>query len=582
MADFNGLLNDYLESVNDSDWLELKRIKYMDLGFRDRHADKFNCLASLYRGVTGSDYCILPCGADLQAIDVLIMLLLHFRYMTVEQFNMLFPFHSRGLLKSLKGYRSKSFGQYFNSTAYDGKNCVYTLSPDVYDAYSGLFPDGYRAVVDFMSRPRTSSRAVLNHDVSMCDVPYGCLAAGLREPLRWYCYAPLSPGLFPAEAAASSMSRKEAGGSVMNSPDSVIPDAIMLLSGDGVIVEQDMCTERISRITGKFEAYGKYFSSLNGPMSHIQLLFNVSAPLAPVKGTRTRGVNTLAKLKVFSDAVGSDNLQQVYISLRDVYRDRPDNSARNMISLITEFYPDENERFQKTVGDLDASLSGRKDLETRAGISERGRKINDRVSDIARAFREFRNSSSPASYSFFAAIKRGLSLVVTCDYRRYCRYFNPFGSGEMDVFLNSVKQKYARSALTPYCVRGITLEIARSRTVMRNCIAFRLSGGKTFPLLYVFSEVSFDIAERIRMADLIGSYDRKDIDLHLVFIVRDTDAAIGFCSETKCIEKFCRMDNPLEPNESYNVSVRFFSMDERRYFIVNQFGNVYDLEEDNI
>lgn len=576
MTVFSELLNDYLEENYSAEWLNIHKLKLRNKDRSDTEAAKQDQLVMLYKGITGCDYSVLPGSSGLQATDMLILLLLHFRYMNAEQVRMLFPLYSGNLLKAYKNRVSKSGSPYFSSVTCSGKSCVYTLTQDVYDLYLSYFPSEYIGQTGIIPFSKVSRSSTLNHDVSMCDIPYGCLSQGFTEPMRWLCYCPLRAGRTPMESAGMYLDCERKGIPYLQTED-IVPDAIMLFERSGVLIEQDMCTERMNLIMKKFSAYGEYFSSFEGSFDDVTLLFNISLSYS-VANTQPSRRAVLKNISTVSDLLGSRSLQAVYSELMEKNNGRK-RSYSNMVELIEEFAPTEHDRFVRSLDELEEYVS-EKNLEAEKADKEHyGKRLAGRVNDIRTAFRNFLDGNSPAANAFSRAMYKGLSFVVTYDFRKYCRYFGLSESGMMQRFLEKISRRFHRTSLMPYIKNGFRLTTGQVEYVFRNCVLFRQPDRKNYPLIYIIQEITFDIAGRYRMADFLKSYGRSDLENHCLLIVKDERDAVDFCRETGCINKFCIEEQVFTPNPAFNLTIRFCSMDNDRYFIMNTTEHIYYLEE---
>lgn len=92
--------------------------------------------------------------------------------------------------------------------------------------------------------------------------------------------------------------------------------------------------------------------------------------------------------------------------------------------------------------------------------------------------------------------------------------------------------------------------------ILKNCIIVD-SKNASYNSFYFIHEISCDIASYYRLSKFFKSYTGNNAELHFLILVSSVKDAIKFCSETKCMDKYCCNNDILTPHPNYNLTIRF-------------------------
>lgn len=523
-------------------------------------------LCALYNDITGSIYSVYGSGSSLNISQVICSYLMKMRYLTADQFALLLPEFNKGTLAVVASRDSN-----MTSFIYDGRTKCYCLTNAGFSRTRSFFPARY---LEKSRIPHESGKipeeGLRYHNVSLRDVPVALLASDSFGFFDWYASVRLFEGMDPSESVAAGIkddSVRKDSQEQREGLSNIADGLVVFSSGNSVIVEQDCDNENAVRLVEKFKSYGNYFSGID--CGGVQLLFNVSKPFS--KGKKKAGAslsNICRNIDLLMDSQGLMTLKECDELLNRLIRRKTNKYLQYMAmkKLLDEYRLSE--------GDA-AMYSDRKRLEgyvrskaenskTELRSSGELKRVNE-VKDIIR--RTFFGSNEYPELE--RAVDRGLSIVVTSEYNKYCMYATLGDSDFMEELADNLRAVYPGDTVVR---TGINEEWCG---VWRNCLV--VYAGKTDSLraVYVVSEISSDIAEERRMRKLFVTFRGNVLPVHFLFLVSSVDDAVTFSDNSGCVELFCKPEDLGRPNDDYNVTVRFMDYSEkvRGYFVPDEDGN---------
>lgn len=545
---------------------------------------KEKSLRLLYYAVFGSEYSVFGDGDELSCLDLVGGLLLVYRYMTVEQFSILFPDFSTYRLANLchRSYSNQS--PLIASASLIGRQAFYYLTETGFQYYKQYFPVKYLAAAHIPNspgKPPATSRAI--HDVKLRDVPYALLSIKAFDNYDWYTSVPIINGKTTAEAINEALVKdkitktKNAGKDIADTlapeKENLIADAILHYkgnSGNAIIIEQDSGTEKNETISQKLRSYGDYFSMIEN-IGGTQLLFNIFVPDSNKrKGRKNTYYKSYKNIRMFMEHDGISQLDTFYKRLTE-YINRSgltEKTYENMKKFLDEYIKDgnslsdpvevlasyaERKRNKSNILNLNVSASSHSRYERLKGLTLKILKEEKARQDKAISPAKSVTNDEKGFENLLNSIKKGVGLLFTDNILRYAYFIFPFESGYINYIFKKIKDSYGKE----YTYGTFkSLPIYNYEYALRNCIEVtsKINGHKT---IYSVVNISSDIGAFFSLTNLLNSYSRTAVSIHLLLLVSSIKDAEEFINETDCIEKFCSQTNIALPNLKYDVKIRF-------------------------
>ncbi len=462
---------------------------------------------------------------------VLGILLVYFRYFTSEMLTNLFPTCSGLELGLLK----RRFKKYVRTARYKGHKMVYYLSPPGFDYFRSKLPGDIikKAMIPY-NAGRVNEEAILCHDTDLRMVLCACLKSFYPSGIGWYTSVKLFLGKSPEECIKEAM-----GNPGRRQPDSsgelIRADAVMVIDGNCMMIEQDAGTEHKPVIREKLEKYVKYMISLDN--RSYQIIFNICVNFSTPerlesKKTVCKNIRDLMKKETLATLGEASNL------LSSLLQANPKSiKLRNMYRLIDEYYG----RGGSPSSDITA-LGNYVDSKTPVNPKDRNR---------ANEIREIVYNLYANNGNMRHAIKGGLSLPITYDIRRQAYYIDAYDSGFLDKLIKMLEKRYP--GYSSFEKKRVTNNTEGMR--YRNFI--RIADRNSVKAYCLVSEISTDVGERIRMTEFIKNSSGSDVPITLILIVDSVKDAAKFAEETGFAEKYCNSDDITVPNPEYRITIRF-------------------------
>ena len=583
-----GLIQKKLEE--ESELLPLLKLAPLGLDVLD---EQKRVLCILHKKVLKTMYSPYATNDELNATDIIGILLLHFRFMTVEQSNMLFPAFTRTILNS-KTYNSRKKIADSAFLSENSKTKCYFLNASGFERYRTGRYGMSEEYLETARIPKYYSNTGIGspkfqHDVYLRDIPYKCLSLPDYAMFDWYTSVELVPGYSPRDSVLKAIEadRRQTQDSLLRSttPMSIIADAVMLFRANAFVIEEDRGTEPLKDIRDKISAYERYLSSLP-EVQTIRLIFSIEchSNTRHVVSAGT-GTNTLRNIKSYSDERGLKNLMETFEAVkenRELLQD-PSNpegirvklSARKrtaMLTFLSEYFAtlkDEAPESRFTIEAITEYTASRNMEKDTLLTKERERINGNRCRNIMSILSEQNTPNSPLS----KLILKGLDIIVTADFKKYAEFITPYESGflkklqkEIEDDLGIRKKSYIRN--------GCTVQISSSdQMVLKNCIIVPPEASRAGHMYMVF-ELSHNYGDYHRAKELVKVLkdNSSATQFHLLFLVTDYMTALRFAKETDLVEGYCNSEAIILPKK--NVYVRFLSYSEssRYYYIPTNYG----------
>ncbi|MBR5180024.1 MAG: replication-relaxation family protein [Lachnospiraceae bacterium] len=524
--------------------------------------------AEIHIKLVKSHYSVFGEGSQLNGADIAIELMAHFRFLTPDQYIMIFPQHTRQYLINLcnHGKRKKyvKTGFLTDGTAY------YYLSDAGLEYIRSLYPPEYNRLNRIPSSAGDAPKGTRSvHEVGIRDVPYICLAESYIKPFDWYSSVILEEKKTPYESvlAAINTDPKKEITNGKKKKGKVVADGIMLFDKERAwIIEQDRGTEDKAKIKNKIINYGEYFNKID--CSQLQLIFNVRVPQDPVKKHKAgQGIKaSLDRIKDMMLTYNMKTLDECRKKLAEhVKKENGTNRRQNNMLEVLNKYKDSHDNLSvgyKSLYDSFLPLAGKKE-KTKDGKSfSKARKIRSTIL-------EFLKSTYP-SHPLREAVEHGLPIIITSDFKNSLYYTNPCISGLMDKFIKWIKPKYPESCsfvTKEYC------KFQHEYIALRNLL-FVKGADNYIKGCYIFAEISNDVAAYFGLSYFLKNYEKKNYVMHFIIFVSNTKDAIDFHSENDVIRTFSSTEEMTRYPLYGDAIIRFYDYSENglKWFVVDEDG----------
>ena len=464
---------------------------------------------------------------------ILGIMLLYFRFMTAEMLIWLFPDCSGLELGLAKSRLEKKGFDYIETIRYKGLKAVYTLKQDGFDYFRSLLPENNLITSRIPNNIGQINANMVIHDTDMRMVLCSYLRYGNKAYARWYTSICLFNGVSPEECIRQAIDNRDKS-QEGNTAGVIKADAIMDFGDNIAMIEQDTGSERGPVIGDKIEKYAEYFSSLE--RQSYQVIFNVRVNNGFVERTNSRNSVVKNIKEVMQILPCCTNLQEAYTRISSSLLANPRRVKNvNMYTLLSDYVKDG--------GDLAGDISA---LEKYV-YDKRPHEIKHEKRALY--IKKVISNLYEKKESQRKAIENGLSIPVTWDIYRQAYYINAYDSGFLEKVESEIKRNYP-PVFTLYRHRTAKF----SGRVYRNTIVVRHKDETV--AMYLVSEISADMAEYIRMTEMMKVCDRYNRNLNFLFVVACHEDAWEFAKETGCVEKFCS-DNVEIPERDNKITIRF-------------------------
>ena len=571
------------ERIIDS-YYDMRGIEYLP----EKEDPEYSSLRDLYYDMTGSIYSVFGDGSFLTPRQVFYIYLLKYRYITIEQFKILFPHCCKSYLTTLAWRNKNEIRRY----ACEGKT-YYALTGATYAEIRALFPTEYLLAAQ-ISIKSTSASSVRFHDLQIAGIPATILSLKTFSFFDWYKGIEMAHGKPPIECVEDTGKVKSEKGEYKkssNDDENNIADGVALfVDGHTAIFEVDCNSETIAKFFKKIKKYATYYSSLKNPHKH-QLVISVvpKTITSQIKPRRNKKIDTATSITVFqkvkeimeeqelkilnelleyiTNMCNKRNSQyKTYTAIRDLLKDYSD-AGHDLYSGIDDLkrYIDNHETVQ---------------YETRMA-ARRCRLIRDML---------YKHMQKDGSESLSVFPQNGISVVVTENFNRYAKFIMPRVSGFMDKVIDEIKKKYPKANIACYDYEKINISATNQSIYLNNFMVVTGEDVEDGTMLVSVSEISCDASERVRMAQFISNFkgirrNDKYIPIHFLYLVSSVESAVDFVNQTGIDELFYS-DFNITQSDSKKVTTRFLdystpasAQGKFEYFVVDSEGNKVSAED---
>ncbi len=521
------------------------------------------------------------------ATFTLTLILLHFGFITTEQFQMLLPDVGKSFLTGLTQIRARNGLQprnFIEAAPCGQRRKVYYLNPDTYHRIFMQLPPEYVDVLRIPERADIRINRNTPHAVATLNAPYRILSDDAFMDFNWHNRLPLIitreihdiVNSFDLSLIPSLTDRY------------ALPDGIMQFIDERrfVIVEQDNGTETLATVAKKHQFYGDYFSAHQESAFVSTVLFTVYIDTGErirqsvrKKNAEAMRIFTLAFKTISNDMQehGFLNLEQEEEYLRASAGKKSANVS-NALLLLDKYRKDYPGRplSSSLMDDLKdyVELHDEKRLKIKAELANTTDEV--RISSIRRDFFKLLKAAGSGTLSDMVYTDCVSYVMATkLDFDRYARYILPRESGYIDDLLNKIILPRFGLLLhignSPYTYH----EAGRIRDksnyyVLRNV----LTSGRDRPA-FVIENISHDVAGYLRITDMLGKLTESPNMIVLLLLVSSDDEARRVSRELQLPQRFCDGNNISRPNQR-KVWTTFinYKVDEYRPFMVDQDGNI--------
>ncbi len=531
---------------------------------------------------------LYPYDKTIEQFDLLALILIHFKQITVEQFYSLMPWAWPALLSdnsspantgnATKNKKNQKKGKKTALKAYPyaGTSLYYMLTPAVYEKTLSLLPDEYIVENQLSIKAPGALKGNAMHHIMTNNVPFRLLRDEKFSPFNWYEGVVLDTRKGLEESLALRHEKRVfnsshgAASTLSKKPDGII----VTKTGDKTcycIVEQDMGTERRPALLEKHWFYGNLFQDETA-CENMTVLYHCANPEA-VKRVKVRAPDhakhktyrhSLAKLKYFMAQKGCSNIGDAWFLLwaEECRNDISLNALLSVKSLkvFLEDYmhatPDRpaNDGSYEDVEDFVASIESDEKYGRSSYIYRCEKKHTAKIWNDALDFLR----SDAGMYLREAILKKNLSYVVVNRilFDRYAPAILAKESHYEEVLF----KRLAFTSMLNYCEPGITEEEHGKINgyYFRNIFFFHENDIR----MTVFEEISQDLGGYARAKFFCDKYKGGGVPINLILLVWSDGDALSFTKKTK-VERFETWD-PDEPEEEFNVHVAFVNYASRK------------------
>jgi len=532
---------------------------------------KHELLSSLYVDVMGNLSPIYNIDGILSGVFVIGCLLLVYRYLTVEQFRLLFRYYDIYHISKLCNQLKVKNQKLIISKKFDNGKAYYCLTSAGFKHFRSFFQADHLSAMRIpctpgRSLPATGTKAL--HDIMLRDVPYGSLAIDSFMRFSWRTSVHLTKGINPIVASITPITcdyynKKQKGCISESDPDNIkiIVDGLMIFQNDPygriILIEQDTKSESIDIISNKLDAYGKYFNSLiqtNQVVDRIQILFNVHAPSSNYRPTSRTYFETYKNATRYMKDHGYANLHDLHeFVCQKIQAESTGTTIFKNIKKLLEDYVEEGNSLSDTLMSLHDYLKNRKKLNDLllSGSSIQSQK---RRKDIRDCVLTYLDNADTDHISLINAVYSGTSIVIADNYIKTAYYIEPSFSGFLDTFIRFLGVSLGQNFVFE---KIISLDFSNEGVSLPNVIK---AHDKTtgFTSFYIINEISSDIASRFRVKRLLRLCKRRfSYPIHLLLLVESFSDAIKFAQENEMSLKHDNMNTIELTYSDNNIVLRF-------------------------
>ena len=530
---------------------------------------------------------------SLNATDIIGMLLLHFRLMTVEQSQMLLPGYSESLLLEKNKKRLKNSIIDSIHITEKGKSKCYYLNPAGFDRYhNGMFGPSEEyleaaRIPKYYSDTGIGSTQLL-HNVNLRDIPYKCLSIPEYAQFDWYTGIELVTGYTPKDSVLREIEidkgRSQENPFHAHGKGSLIADAVMLFRSSTFLIEEDRGTENTEKFKDKLASYERYLDGQT-EIQNIRLLIPVDCYKEDgTSYTGGAGTRTLRNIKNYIKVHGDKNLGMLYGELASLEFGRKGTEEtapgsisirmRNaMLKFLKEYFAtldEENPAETKSVKDLEEYAVQKSTAKKESLANYREKKNRRRQQAILSMLGE---AHTPVS-KWEKLIMSGVSISVTSTFKEYAYYLTPYESGYLRQLTRKIEEDLGikKKAIIS---SSFTLNISNgSQLVLKNCINIPRDINRPQQYYFVF-EISCNYADLCRAKKLLEELDKIETDTqyHIILLVRDSMETVRFMRETNYVDRYCHELKVTFPKK--NVYIRFYCYGDpfmTTYFVTDKSG----------
>ena len=544
----DNILDNYMTNRSNEEFDRDVRLSSMNL----QTSPKQDNLANIYQSIFKTYYSVFGSADELSCKDVLGGLLMIFRFITIDQFSILFPAFGPYRISRLCQKDDSNKKPFFSSSHFNGQTSFYFLNESGHKHYRTYFPDKYLEAARIPITPGSlpaPSRAV--HDIRLRDVPYGFIALKSFKRFDWYTSIPLPSYQTPSEAVKAIKDKNYIQQTRSSKKGELVADGIILFSNSqkSFIVEQDAGTENTEILKKKIVSYEDYLNSLEKPQD-VNIIFNVCVPSSNKKKNNKNNLHlsTFRKLELLMTHDNITMLDVFYDKLNEwIIENKPmKKTLINMKKLLDEYV--------KAGNSLSNSLYSLEKYINKERLKD---SLNSQSSSLSTIFRKnlikklVLEALNEQKYNntLLEAVSKGTQLIVTDCILRSARFIFPYESGLLSDLGNQLKTQY-----------GYDYSLHSSITCDNHCIGCGLttiSKQDNRKIFYTLIEISNNVGAYYNLVNMLNTFTKREHEIHLLIMVSSVKDAMDFVKETNCINKYCSSEDIQCPNPSYNLTIRF-------------------------
>jgi hypothetical protein len=579
-----GLIDKYIEEQA-SDMTPYHRLAPKGIEAED---EQKRILINLNKKVLKSMYSPYTTNDELNATDIIGILLLHFRFMTPEQSRILFPGFSEKILYSKNTKQRKNSIADSVLISEGGKSKCYFLNASGFDRYrNGKFgpSEEYLSVARIPkyfsntgiegNQPGTGGKQLL-HNVNLRDVPYKCLSISEYAQFDWYTGIALITGYTPRQsvqkAIEDDLKRTQDNAFQSNTKGSLIADAVMLFRTNTFIVEEDRGTENSEKFKNKISSYERYLEGQTD-IQNIRLLVPVDCGKEDNRSIATgSGTRTIKNIDIYIKEYGNKDLRILFEEIKENPHGISARKRTAMLKLLNEFLSDFNgEQTERALqfNDLKDFVSHKAESKKEALASDRTQKNKRRQQSILNMFKELDVPNSGLRKSILS----GVSLTVTSTFKDHAYFITPYESGYLRKLAREIEESNGIKKGKAEIKSSLMIELNGTPITFKNCI--RIQSDINRPAqIYILFEISCNYADYCRakiFLETISSVD-TNTQYHVLLLANEIAETVKFVRETNLTDMHCHDMEITFPKK--NVYVRFYSYGQPNmsYFIPDKTG----------
>lgn len=527
---------------------------------------------------------------DIEQYQLLSLILLHYKYITVEQFHSLMPWAQPRLLsrhccnvrnaedkeQKRKNNKDSKKKVYLNTFQYDRNSFYYMLNNTAYKKALSLLPEEYLRENHISIYAPKALKCNIMHHVLTNNVPFRLLRDDQFSAFNWITGVVLNPRLDLEDNLSLRYEKKTlnshqgAGSALAKKPDGIIVTETNTRTCY-CIVEQDMGTEYKAQLLEKHCFYGDIFRN-ESHCENMTILYHSCYPKAvkrikerdPKHGTYKTYRHSLAKLKYFMAQKSCSSIGETWFFLlaEEARKDVTSNelltvrALKEFLSAYMSATPDRpgDDGTYEDVADFVESIEYNEEYGRNAYIYRCEKAHTEKIRSDAWEFLKTGDGATLRE----AILKKGLSYVIVN--RIFFDRYAPALLAKESHYEEVLFDRIAYTSLLNYGMAGTADE--KRGTVngycFRNIFSFPQGGIR----ITVFEEISQDLGGYARAKFFCDNYRGRGTPMNLILLAASDEEAFRFTRETK-IYRFLSLD-PDSPDAEFNVRVAFVNYASRK------------------